>query len=143
MKLLLESWRNYLVEQKVAYSGVVLDDESKQKLLDLGVPKGWVSEAHHMTITLGPLSKRSDDEGALYKVGDEIELTAVGVGQDHRAMAVKVEPPYPINVRHVKFPHVTIAFNEAGGGKASHSGKLQEFEPVNMTLKGIVEEVPQ
>ena len=58
MKLLLENWRGYLTEQRVSYSGVVLDEESQQKLLELGVPEGWTPVAHHMTITMGPLSKR-------------------------------------------------------------------------------------
>ena len=142
MKLLLENWREYLTEQRVAYAGVILDDESKQKLLDLGVPEGWEPVAHHMTITMGPLSKRDETEGGLYRVGDEVELSVVGAGQDERVKAVKVEPPHPVNARHVKFPHITVAVNAAGGGKARHSQKLQSFEPLSgTTLKGIVQEV--
>ena len=41
MKLILENWRQYLTEQKISYSGVVLDEESKQKLLELPIPAGW------------------------------------------------------------------------------------------------------
>jgi len=145
MKLLLENWREYLTEQRVAYAGVILDDESKQKLLDLGVPAGWEPRAHHMTITMGPLSKRDETEGGLYKVGDKVELSVVGVGQDERVKAVKVEAPRPVNRRHVKFPHVTVAVNAAGGGNARHSQKLQNqnFEPpkVDIELSGIVQEV--
>ena len=141
MKLLLENWRGYLTEQRVSYSGVVLDEESQQKLLELGVPEGWTPVAHHMTITMGPLSKRDETNGGLYKVGDQVELKVVGVGQDERAKAVKVEPPHPVNMRHVKYPHVTVAVNAAAGGKPRHSQKLQQFEPVSLTIRGTVEEV--
>ena len=38
MKLILENWRQYLlIEQNISYSGVVLDEDSKQKLLELPV----------------------------------------------------------------------------------------------------------
>jgi hypothetical protein len=141
MKLLLENWRGYLTEQRVSYSGVVLDEESQQKLLELGVPEGWTPVAHHMTITMGPLSKRDETNGGLYKVGDQIELKVVGVGQDERAKAVKIEPPRPANMKHVKYPHVTVAVNAAAGGKPQHSKKLQQFEPINLVIRGTVEEV--
>ena len=55
MKLLLENWRQFLTEQNIAYSGIILDEESKQKLLEMPIPEGWEPLAHHMTITMGPL----------------------------------------------------------------------------------------
>ena len=55
MKLLFENWREYLTEQNIAYSGIVLDEESKQKLLSLPIPEGWEPTAHHMTIKMGSL----------------------------------------------------------------------------------------
>ena len=46
-KLIFENFRRFLLtEQKVSYSGVVLDDESVQKLKEaakkFGVPEGFV-----------------------------------------------------------------------------------------------------
>ena len=53
MKTLLENWNKFLNEQNISYSGVVLDEESKQKLLSLEIPEGWEQVAHHMTIMVG------------------------------------------------------------------------------------------
>ncbi|HAW20198.1 MAG TPA: hypothetical protein DCX14_08455 [Flavobacteriales bacterium] len=95
MKLLMENFKKYLNEQNISYSGVVLDDESKQKLLNLSTPEGWEPVAHHMTITMGPLvhKKGKHDFSESYAVGQEIELPVISVGQDERAMAVKVGAP--------------------------------------------------
>ena len=152
MKLLFENWRRYLTEQNISYSGVVLDEESRQKLLELPIPEDWEFVAHHMTITMGPLvSKKVDATGQPkynytenYPVGSPIELHVVAVGFDDRAMAVKVSPPSPIRTK--SFPHVTVAVNRAGGGKPFHSNKIPEenFTPLSgIVLRGTVEEVPQ
>jgi hypothetical protein len=145
MKLLFENWREFLNEQNISHSGVVLDEESKQKLLDLNLPEGWEPIAHHMTITMGPLTdeKGKHDFSETYPVGAEIELPVVAVGQDDLAMAVKVSPPSNINSKN---PHVTVAVNRAEGGKPSHSNKIPEenFEPLSgITLRGFVEEILQ
>lgn len=147
MKLILENWRQYLTEQKISYSGVVLDEQSKQKLLELSIPEGWEPVAHHMTITMGPLQhpKGKHDFSEFYPVGAEVSLPVVAVGQDERAMAVKVKPPAEIN-KKISFPHVTVAVNREAGGKPFHSNKIPEenFKPLSgIILNGVVEEVPQ
>ena len=147
MKLLLENWREFLTEQNIAYSGIVLDDASKQALLSLPIPEGWEPVAHHMTITLGYLvhKKGKHDFSQTYPAGSEVELPVVAVGQDERAMAVKVEAPSEIS-KKISFPHVTVAVNREGGGKPFHSNKIPEenFEPLSgIVLRGVVEEVPQ
>ena len=147
MKLLFENWREFLNEQNISHSGVVLDEESKQKLLDLNIPEGWEPIAHHMTITMGPLTdeKGSHDFSETYPEGAEIELPVVAIGQDERAMAVKVRPPNEIN-KKISFPHVTVAVNRAEGGKPFHSNKIPEenFKPSSgITLRGLVAEVPR
>ena len=146
MKLLLENWRRYLTEQNISYSGIVLDEESRQKLLELPVPEGWEPIAHHMTITMGPLihKKGKHDFSETYPIGTEIELPVLAVGRDNRAMAVKVGPPSPIKTK--SWPHVTVAVNRAEGGKPFDSNKIPEenFEPLSgIILKGTVEEIPQ
>jgi hypothetical protein len=147
MKLILENWRQYLTEQKISYSGVVLDEQSKQKLLELSIPEGWEPVAHHMTITMGPLQhpKGKHDFSEFYPAGAEVSLPVVAVGQDERAMAVKVKPPAEIN-KKISFPHVTVAVNREAGGKPFHSNKIPEenFKPLSgIILNGVVEEVPQ
>jgi len=147
VKLILENWRQYLTEQKISYSGVVLDEQSKQKLLELSIPEGWEPVAHHMTITRGPLQhpKGKHDFSEFYPAGAEVSLPVVAVGQDERAMAVKVKPPAEIN-KKISFPHVTVAVNRDAGGKPFHSNKIPEenFKPLSgIILNGVVEEVPQ
>jgi hypothetical protein len=146
MKLLMENWRGYLNEQSISYSGVVLDEESKQKLLSLSIPEGWEPVAHHMTITLGPLihKKGKHDFSKSYPLGSEVELPVMSVGMDDRVMTAKVNAPSEISEK-MSFPHVTIAVNKEGGGKPMHSKELPEenFEDVDgLTLKGIVQEIP-
>ena len=147
MKLLFENWRQYLLtEQNISYSGVVLDEISKQKLLALDIPEGWEPMVHHMTITMGPLThpKGKHDFSETYPVGTEIELPVLAVGKDERAMAVKVGVPNPIKTK--SWPHVTVAVNRNGGGKPFHSNKIPEenFQPLSgIVLKGTVQEIPQ
>jgi hypothetical protein len=147
MKLLLENWRGFLMEQNISYSGVVLDEESKQQLLNLDIPEGWEPVAHHMTITMGSLihKKGKHDFSEAYPVGSEVELPVVAIGMDDRAMAVKVQPPSEVS-KKISFPHVTIAVNQDGGGKPFHSNEIPEenFRPLTgIILRGTVEEVPQ
>ena len=141
MKQLLEQWRKHLKEQQsVSYSGIVLDKESRQKLLSLPIPEGWEPIAHHMTITMGPLR---DSLAEIYKVGDMMNLSVVALGQDEKAMAVKVKPPAPISNR-ISFPHVTVAVNRVAGGKPFHSNRIPEenFKPQEtIFLSGVVTEV--
>ena len=147
MKLILENWKRFLNEEKISYSGVVLDEQSKQKLLELSIPEGWEPVAHHMTITMGPLQhpKGKHDFSEFYPAGAEVSLPVVAVGQDERAMAVKVKPPAEIN-KKISFPHITVAVNREAGGKPFHSNKIPEenFKPLSgIILNGVVEEVPQ
>lgn len=146
MKLILENWRGYLTEQDISYSGVVLDQESQQRLLDLPVPEGWESIAHHMTITMGPLihKKGKHDFSETYPAGSSIELPVVSVGQDDRAMAVRITPPHPVKSK--SFPHITVAVNREGGGKPVHSNEIPEenFTALDgLVLRGVVEEIPR
>ena len=147
MKLLIENWRKFLIEQNIAYSGILLDEESKQKLLELPIPEGWEPVAHHMTIApFAPLvhPKGKHDFSQDYPLGSEVILPLIAIGQDELAMAVKVQAPGPIS-KKVKFPHITVAVNREGGGKPKHSNQISEeyFKPLSgITLKGTVEEVP-
>ena len=146
MRTIVESWRGFLKEQNVAYSGVLLDNDSREKLLSLEIPADWEKIAHHMTITMGPLvhPKGKHDFSSDYPVGSAVNLRAVAIGASDKAIAVKVVPPAAISSK-VKFPHVTIAVNRSGGGKPFDSNKIPEenFKPISgITLSGKVVEVP-
>ena len=100
-----------------------------------------------MTITMGPLTHPAGkhDFSESYPLGAEIEIPVTAVGRDEKAMAVKVSPMGDISTK-LSFPHVTVAVNRIKGGKPFHSNKIpkENFEPVeNLTLRGIVEEVPR
>jgi len=158
MRLLLENWRGFLMEQNISYSGVVLDEGSvkllKRAASRFGMPEGFEFKTqkgkplpHHMTITMGPLihKKGKHDFSEAYPVGSEVELPVVAIGIDERTMAVKVQPPSEVS-KNISFPHVTIAVNQDGGGKAEHSNEIPEenFQPLTgILLRGTVEEVPQ
>ena len=139
------SWKDIL-KQHISYTGVVLDDSSRNKLLALDIPEGLEEVAHHMTITMGALihAKGKHDYSEDYPVGKKITLEMVGVGKDDKVMAVEVRPPAPISPK-IPFPHITVAVDREGGGKPFHSKNLpnEKFESISGTLTGIVTEVPQ
>ena len=98
-------------ENKILYSAVILDDESKDKLLSTfghKIPEGWKKVAHHMTIAFGEGLPEPLKE---FK-GKEVTLNVTDLGISDMAMAVKVNGFYSKN----DTPHITIAFNEKGGG---------------------------
>ena len=108
--------------------------ESQKKLLGLDIPEGWKPVAHHMTIRLGPL------RDSKYKVGDRVSMNITAIGQDDRAMAVKVDAK---REDAKGFSHVTVAVNP-DGGKPFHSNQIPEknFNSFSGILTGIVEEIP-
>ena len=118
------------LKKSISYSAVVLDEESRNKLLEL-VPEGWKPIAHHMTIKLGPL------RDSKYKVGDKVSMNITAIGIDDRAMAVKVDAERDDD----KFAHVTIA-TSPDGGKPFHSNQIENFKKYSGKLSGVVEEVP-
>ena len=125
---------------KVLYSAVVLDDESKNKLiaaLQSKLPEGWTVYAHHMTIVFG---KGLEDKS---EIGKSVTLLATELGLSNKAMAVKVEG-YPTNN---KIPHITVAVNTADGGKPYNSNQIKEWQGLELTetleLRGVVTEIKQ
>ena len=155
-QIIKEELAAVLGEGGVAYSGVVLDEQSVQALKQaaekVGLPEGFVYNTkageplpHHMTIVpFSPIvhPKGKHDLSADYPVGGEVQLKVVSIGMSDKAMAAMVEPPAPIS-KKVKFPHVTIAIPE--GGKPFNSNKIpqENFQPVEpFMIKGVVQEVP-
>ena len=120
-------------KEKVLYSAVVLDNESKQKLLshtESYIPDGWKIFAHHMTITLGELRDKSD-------IGKTVNLMVTNIGVSDMVVAVSVEGYTSKN----KTPHVTVAVNP-DGGKPVMSNDISEWVEVpSFSLSGVITEV--
>jgi predicted kinase len=121
---------------KVLYSAVVIDDKSKTELLRRfreAIPADWKVIAHHMTIVFG---KGLDDKN---EIGKSVNLTATEVGFGDLVMAVKVDGYPSAN----DIPHITVAVDVAGGGKAFFSNKITDWTPLSkpINLRGVVQEI--
>jgi hypothetical protein len=128
----------------IAYSAVVLDNESRDFLIKRFsgiIPEGWEIIAHHMTINLGELKPDLFSEFNSEKLlGLELELAIKKIGVSDKAIAVEVAGAPTVN----KIPHITLAVNRKEGGKPVMSNYITNWSPVNVSerLKGKVEEVP-
>ena len=126
--------------KKISYSAVVLDDESRTKLIQLFtpmIPEGWDVFAHHMTIKLGKLPEESQEKYDLLE-DKIITLNVVDYAISSLVFAVGVEGYTSKNTK----PHITIAVNRNAGGKPVMSNKLTDWKPLGfpMTLIGKVSE---
>jgi hypothetical protein len=122
----------------VRYTAVVLSAESRAALLARfgpQIPPGWATDAHHMTVNLGPAA----DGRAAGQLGRTVPLTVVSLAVGEKAVAVGVECPVPSqNPR----PHITLAVNTAAGGRSRDANALTEWAAVEpLLLSGIVLEV--
>ena len=73
----------------ISYSAVVLDEESRSKLLEFVdgyIPQGWEKIAHHMTLNMGEIKPEFEKY-----LGFTVPLYVKEVGVSDMAMAVKVE----------------------------------------------------
>lgn len=125
------------MEKQISYTGIVLTQESRDKLLEqVRVPEGWEVIAHHTTMNMGPCKDR-----VLVGTEQEIIVTAICQDNDIHVLAVRVMTDvYSDNV----IKHITVAIDRAAGAKPFHSnkipsGKFQMVEPIR--LLGRVEEV--
>lgn len=103
------------------YSGVLLDEQSHKRLVDLYkkyIPDSWNIYAHHMTIN--PFGLVSDD-----LVGKTVNLTVTHFGKSDKAIAVKVDG-FEGKTNNA-FPHITIAVNLIGGGKPKDSNLITDW----------------
>ena len=124
---------------QISYSAVVLDEESRAKLLTTlsnQIPDGWEKICHHMTIKMGelPPDKKSD-------LGKFVNLTATEVGISEKAFAVKVSGYFTTN----KISHITVAIDRKNGAKPFDSNGITNWEKLSHTvsLTGTVSEIPK
>ena len=118
---------------KLLYSAVVLDNESKQKLINaFTLPYKWQTVAHHMTIGF----KEPVPDHLRNDIGKTVQLTVKEIGISIAAMAVKVSGYHSFN----NIPHITLAIPE--GGKPFKSNFITNWKPcAKMLLMGKVEEI--
>jgi predicted kinase len=136
VKKILEAKDIYKNSKKILYSAVVLDGESKDKLLKVfgvKIPENWKIYTHHMTIVFGKgLNNKSE-------IGKRVNLTATHAGKTNMTMAVRVSG-YPTTN---KIPHITIAVNVVDGGKPFMSNEIIKWTQLKtpIELTGTVTEV--
>jgi hypothetical protein len=124
---------------KISYSAVVLDDKSRQELInnfEEFIPDTFEIIAHHMTITMGELTKPFKKED----IGKNVKLVVHSLGFDYKVVAVGVYG-YPSKN---KIPHITLAVNRGNGGKPFMSNKLNNWKDIDnkLVVHGTVQEVP-
>jgi len=124
--------------QRPSYTAVVSPESVSQNsvapwqtiLSNFQIPQGWKTHAHHMTMYMGGCQHEN-------LLGQNVNLTVVGIGKDENAMALLVQTPTPCKNEK---PHITIA--TAPGAKPYLSNKIQQWESIEpFTLSGTVREV--
>lgn len=123
---------------KIAYSGIVLNERSKKRLLkNFGnlIPEDWEIIADHMTINMGEIDPKYED-----CLGMPLPLHVTGFGINDKVAAVRVSGFPSKN----KIPHVTLAVNRKEGGKPKMSNEIDKWYDIKrpIQLVGKVKEVP-
>ncbi len=128
------------MKKKSGYLAVILDQESRQKLVAIAVHKTESDVekfSHHLTICFKPDAKTWNKFSDM--LGKTVELVVVGIACDDKAQAVYI----PATKSEKKFPHITVSC--ADGVKPVYSNSLLEacdasgtIEPLEMLLKGTV-----
>jgi hypothetical protein len=112
----------------VSYSAVVLDDKSRQRLIERFksvIPEDWNIIAHHMTINLGEI----DPELEKY-LGMPVRLNVEDFAMDDKVAAVGVSGFKSKNAK----PHITLAVNKNAGGKPVMSNNLTNWVKLKRPL---------
>ena len=118
---------------KLLFSAVVLDNQSKEKLINaFTLPYNWQPIAHHMTIGF----KEPVPDFLRKDIGKTVELLTRAVGISTDAMAVKVLGYHSFN----NIPHITLAIPK--GGKPFNSNFITNWNHcAKIPLTGKVEEI--
>lgn len=117
---------------KVLYTAVVLDENSRQKLIKYFkaiIPENWNIICDHMTINLGdidPELKNIFDRN----YGINIPLNVIDYAIDDKIIAVGVTGFPSKNNK----PHITIAYDKNSGAKPKMSNDLIEWKPLKRSF---------
>ena len=141
-----ENFKFYKIGSPITYSGVILDMESHNKLLETFIYNNpdftnWIKVAHHMTICLGQLPEHIRK----YYLDEDAVLTVTHFGYNDKVAAVKVEGLFTINKPDIDegpiFQHITLAF-EPNAGKPQMSNEIQDWSEVErFEVSGKIEEI--
>lgn len=114
------------------YTAIVIDENSKAKILSSlkdVIPNNWKVICHHMTIDLKPHNESilSDTK---YKLNQMATMTAIELGIDDKAIALKVVSDVPsIN----KIKHITVAINvNAKPVDSNYIKNWREISPIEI-----------
>jgi hypothetical protein len=123
----------------VAYSAIVLDERSREKLINFLnkknlIPEGWEIIVDHATINSGEI-----DPNFIKYLGFPIKLNVIDYAIDDKVMAVGVSG---FQFKNAK-PHITVAVNRVNGGKPVMSNNLTDWKNLGqpLTVVGKVSEV--
>jgi hypothetical protein len=134
-----EKFKMSMGKSSVSYSGVVLDQESHNELINLLHERfkdidDWREIAHHMTISLGPVPMK-------YRglIGQDIDLTVDGIGHTSDAVAVRIDTNMEVPGT---IPHVTLAVSPSG--KPVMSNNITNWQSISpFKINGKLEEIPK
>lgn len=141
---MIKIFEHFVGFRNIAYSGIILDTESRHILLNKFsdiIPDGWEIHSHHMTICLGELPTIYRD----YR-GEEIELTVTHLGITDKSITVKVSGFFTINRKNNmesindRHQHITIATNPPNPPKFSN--EITNWKKITpFKISGIVQEI--
>jgi hypothetical protein len=135
------NFKQFCENKQAGYSALVLDETSRQKLLNFEQIKELITPemqiiAHHMTIKMGGL-EGTQHYGRLGQK-ESIEASRVGTNEINSVVAVMVN-----GISDNKIPHVTIAVDRKKGAKPVDSNKITSWTPLTTPIKlsGVVLEI--
>jgi len=130
----------------ITYSGIILDNESRNLLLSTFVYPNpqfsdWIKIAHHLTICLGELPEHFKR----YWLGEEVGLTVTELGINNMAIAVKVTGAFIISKPSIDdgptFQHITLAINPYDA-KPADSNRIENWIKIEpLKLRGVIKEI--
>lgn len=134
------TFKQFLENKNIKYSGLVLDETSRQKLLNFQQIKNLITPdmeviTHHMTIKLGGLQGTPHES----RIDQRESVNALSVGAlDGLVVAVMVD-----GASDNQIPHVTIAVDRNKGAKPVDSNKITEWQKLTTPIKleGVVREI--
>lgn len=132
-RLEIELFKITMGKSTISYSGVVLDDESHNRLVSRlpNTFKGWTVVSHHMTVVLGPLQMKYR-----HLIGQNFNLTVTHIGHTDKVVAVKVDTTFDVGN-----PHVTMATSLDGTPDLSKG--IKQWTPIeSFNISGILIETP-
>lgn len=133
-----EKFKNLMGKPKISYSGVVLDQESHDMLVNVLYEHfkdidDWRIYCHHMTVNLGPLSQKMKG-----LINQDFELTVTDIGSTNDVIAVKVDTALDVSN---DTPHITLATSPSG--KPRMSNDINKWTPLGpFKVSGILQEIP-